>query len=109
MMSVEREIRMGLFSQPPGVDSDLAKLLIAEDPVHRRNAEKALAKSQHAIPTLLEVGEEVRAIAHKAPASSEVVLLTNRRLIWVKKGKRRGSPSVFMMLPRPPSWPSQGV
>jgi hypothetical protein len=83
---------MGLFSQPPPVDSDLAKLLIAEDPKCRRDAEKAVAKSQHGTATWLEDGEEIRAIAQKEPFSNEILVVTDRRLMRVKKGARQFDP-----------------
>ena len=83
---------MGRFSRSPAVDNDLVKLLIAEDSARRRDSKRALAKSQHAIPTLLEEGEAVLAIAHKERFSSEVILLTDRRLISLKEGKTQWDP-----------------
>jgi hypothetical protein len=83
---------MGLFSNPPAVDSSLAKLIIADDNDARRGTEKALAKSQEGILALLEPGEEVRAITRKEPFSSELLVVTNQRLVRMKKGKRQWAP-----------------
>jgi hypothetical protein len=83
---------MGLFGNSPAVDGALAALIIAQERDARRGAEKALAKSQEGIATLLEPGEEVRAVAQKESFSSELLLVTNRRLLRVKKGKRQWAP-----------------
>jgi hypothetical protein len=75
------------------VDSTLADLLIvAENPYGRRDAEKALSKSQDGIATILQSGERVQAIAQMDSFSSELLLVTNLRLLRVKKGKESGAP-----------------
>jgi len=82
---------MGLFSSPPEVDRDLAERIVAEEKGSRRYIEKSVAKSQAGLPALLEAGEEVRAIT-SSDGINELLIVTNRRLLRVKKGKMNWAP-----------------
>ena len=81
---------MGLFTPTPPVDQALAALVIADQPRTRRYAEKALAKSQLGIPSMMEDGEEVKGITQVE--FNELLVITSRRLLRVKKGKQAWAP-----------------
>ncbi|MGA8745935.1 MAG: hypothetical protein WB507_08725 [Solirubrobacterales bacterium] len=82
---------MGLFNPTPVVDGELAKAIIAEEARSRRWTEKVLAKNQAGLPALLQEGEDVAAITH-ADGINELLVVTNQRLLRVKKGKMNWAP-----------------
>lgn len=82
---------MGLFSSTPAVDGELAKSIIAEEEASRGWTEKILAKNQAIIPALLDDGERVQAITH-ADGINELLVVTNQRLLRLKKGKMNWVP-----------------
>lgn len=82
---------MGLFSPTPEVDQGLAQLIIGEEGRSRRAIEKAVAKNQVELPHLLEDAEDIRAITG-ADGINEILVITNRRLLRVKKGKMNWAP-----------------
>jgi hypothetical protein len=57
----------------------------------RRATEKVIAKNQAGIPTLLEDGENIQAITH-ASGINELLVVTDRRLLRVKKGRMSWAP-----------------
>lgn len=83
---------MGFFSATPEVDEELARLIIGEPEGRaRRSIEKALAKNQAGLSSLLEPDEEIRAIT-RGEGDNQVLLITSRRLLRVKRGKMNWAP-----------------
>src|SRR3954469_2882053 len=82
---------MGLFSSAPEVDPGLAPLIIGEEGTSRRAIEKAVAKNQSGLPSLLGDGEEIRAIS-RGDGINVILVVTDRRLLRVKKGKMDWAP-----------------
>jgi hypothetical protein len=77
---------MGLFDPPAAISADLAEAIVADGDRSRRVIEKAVAKNQAAIPALLEAGEEIAAIT-RADGVNEILVITNRRPLQLKRGK----------------------
>ncbi|HJZ36333.1 MAG TPA: hypothetical protein VJ204_08690 [Solirubrobacterales bacterium] len=77
---------MGMFNAQPQLDQKFVEAIIADGDRSRRSIEKAAAKNQGAIPSLMEEGESLAAITH-GEGANEILLITNRRLLRVKRGK----------------------
>jgi hypothetical protein len=82
---------VGLFSSAPELDQELAQLIIGEEGSARRSVEKIVAKNQADLPNLLEPGEEAGAIA-RGEGLNEILVITNRRLFRMKRGKMNWAP-----------------